>query len=292
MKDHRIPSVKKLRLISQEAKSHRTEWQYIIHRKLSIYLTWLLLHTGLTANQVTIISICSGFLGALSLLFAPGPWSLSGYLLFYGYFLLDKVDGEIARFKKEESLRGIFLDYMGHMIVPPLLPLSVGGYLAERFAISEFWLLGALAALSCMFVRGGRDIALSLIFRKHSQLESEVDRLLANETISQSPPDTDRHVFWFYITTIFDFLDFLSCFWVTVFLLLCLQVVYLLYNPFGIFLLSGFSFLCLYQIIRSAGMFLSSFWNAEKKISFFLRGIINNVPLKTKHGETLKTKKE
>lgn len=164
-----IPHIAELRAIAQETKFDRNEWHYRIHRKLSIYLTWCFLHIGFNANQVTLLSFISGLLAPFLIMFAPGYWGLTGYLFFYGYFILDKVDGEVARFRQEESLRGICLDYIGHAIIPALLPLSVGGFLAGTWAIDLFWLLGALAALSVMFVRTARDLPLGIIARKYAK---------------------------------------------------------------------------------------------------------------------------
>ena len=52
MSGHRVPGISTLRTLTQSAKSHRTEWHYRIHRRISVYVTWLLLHTPLTANHV------------------------------------------------------------------------------------------------------------------------------------------------------------------------------------------------------------------------------------------------
>jgi hypothetical protein len=161
-----VPPIGELRKIAQGAKSHRAEWQYRIHRKLSVYLTWALLHTPLTANQTSLLAFASGLIGAAMVLYGDSRWAWFGLVCFYGYFLLDKVDGEIARYRQQQSLRGVCLDYVGHLAIPPLVPLSVGGFLAGQTESGLFWLAGAAAALAVMFARAVRDIPSGILLRK------------------------------------------------------------------------------------------------------------------------------
>ena len=66
-------------------------------RKLSIRFTWLLLHTRLSANQVTVLAIAVGVAGAMLLAWSDFWPLLVGVLLLQLSFVLDFSDGEIAR---------------------------------------------------------------------------------------------------------------------------------------------------------------------------------------------------
>ena len=59
-----VPSLAELRPIAQGAKtSGDRRWTYRAFRRVSIYVTWLLLHTGVTPNQVTVASLITAAAG-------------------------------------------------------------------------------------------------------------------------------------------------------------------------------------------------------------------------------------
>src|SRR5439155_20681758 len=69
-----------------------------------------------------------------------------GWACLYAAFLLDKVDGEMARYRRHESVLGILLDRFHHRLVEPLLFLAVG--IRAWHATGSGWpLLAALAAM-------------------------------------------------------------------------------------------------------------------------------------------------
>ena len=105
--------IAQLRDILQREKLEGRErpWGYrLFQRGPSIYITWLLLRTPITPNAVTLLSILSGVGGAYLLLYPNWKVKLAALFLFYLNLLLDRVDGEIARYKKQFSLKGIYLD--------------------------------------------------------------------------------------------------------------------------------------------------------------------------------------
>ncbi|MCR4368626.1 MAG: CDP-alcohol phosphatidyltransferase family protein [archaeon] len=82
-------------------------------RKISIRLTWMLLHTPITANQASLLGFTVGILGAF--LVSSGNYYLTLLAVFMLYLSewLDSSDGEIARYRKTagpkgEMLEGIF----------------------------------------------------------------------------------------------------------------------------------------------------------------------------------------
>jgi phosphatidylglycerophosphate synthase len=81
------------------------------------------------------------------LMAAPGlATNAAGAALLYLGFLLDKVDGELARCRHETSLRGILLDRFHHRLVEPALFAAAAAH-ATRHEASP----GALvAAAACM----------------------------------------------------------------------------------------------------------------------------------------------
>lgn len=85
-----------------------------ILRDAALPFTWVLLHTPITANQVTALSIL--FIIGSALLFSIGTVGtfFAGAVLLQAWYLMDHIDGQIARYRKQESVTGIFLDYISH----------------------------------------------------------------------------------------------------------------------------------------------------------------------------------
>ena len=142
-----MESIKELRKkIAKSEVDWHTPRHDVIVRRISIYLTWLLLHTPLSANQVTVLQIIVGVIGSLLLIPPHYGWNLLGiFLLQFGY-VLDCCDGEVARYRNQSSVGGVFLDLIGHEIVIPFMyvGLAFGEFLRSgRF---ELLLLGFFAA--------------------------------------------------------------------------------------------------------------------------------------------------
>ena len=107
-----------LREICQAGKLNEPAW-YVVHRRLSIYVTWALLHTPVTPNHVTAAMMVLAVVGAALLAFQSLTVNLAGFALLYVSFILDKVDGEIARYRGVESPRAILLDRFHHLAIEP-----------------------------------------------------------------------------------------------------------------------------------------------------------------------------
>ena len=107
-----------LRVICQAGKLSEPGW-YVVHRRVSIYVTWALLHTPLRPTHVTLAMMVVAAAGA-GLLAVPGlGWNLAGFALLYLSFLLDKVDGEMARYLGVCSPRAVLLDRFHHLVIEP-----------------------------------------------------------------------------------------------------------------------------------------------------------------------------
>jgi len=115
-----LESPSKLRAICQAGKESDPGW-YFVHRRLSIYLTWLLLHTSVMPNQVTLLMMFMCAAGAALMVPHSAVLNVLGFGVLYVAFLLDKVDGEIARYRRVSSTRGLLLDRLHHLAVEPLV---------------------------------------------------------------------------------------------------------------------------------------------------------------------------
>lgn len=117
---------------------------YRMHRRLSIHVTRAAVRTGATADDASYAMIAAGLAGSFLIAFTSPVLNVLGFALLYAGFLLDKVDGELARVLHVESARGVFLDRLYHRLVEPLVFVAV--------AVHEFQLTGVPGALIAGFV--------------------------------------------------------------------------------------------------------------------------------------------
>ena len=137
------PTIKNLKKVIGRPNEIDPYAKYFI-RPISIWVTWIFVRTPLTANHVTIIQEIFGVIGAV--LFACGRFVLGSVFLQIG-FIMDNSDGEVARWKNQQSERGKFLDLIEHMIVIPFyfFGLGLGLYLQHGYLVTL--IMGFLAGL-------------------------------------------------------------------------------------------------------------------------------------------------
>lgn len=137
------PTLKNLKKIVQKEIEPEPYAKYVV-RPISILFTWVFVRTPISANQVTILQEILGVIGAI--LFGFGRFVLGALFLQLGY-ILDCSDGEVARWKNQQSESGKFLDLIGHMIVIPFYYFGLGlGIFLETGQI-VILIAGFLAAL-------------------------------------------------------------------------------------------------------------------------------------------------
>lgn len=117
--------IEALREICQAGKLSEPGW-YTIHRRLSIRITWALLHTPVAPTHVTLAMMAAGAAGALMLAAPSLAVNLGGFALLYLSFLLDKVDGEIARYRGVAAPRAVVLDRFHHLAIEPAMLVAAG----------------------------------------------------------------------------------------------------------------------------------------------------------------------
>ena len=130
-----VPDLGTLRSIVQGEKVRRDRrpW-YVLSRRVSLGLTWALLHTPVTANQVTFVSLLLTIAAGVLLGAPSAKLALAGALALVLHYFLDKVDGEIARFRGVFSLKGLYMDELSHTFAYGGTFAGVGLHLAWRAA--------------------------------------------------------------------------------------------------------------------------------------------------------------
>ena len=159
-----LPSVAQMRSVTQPAtvtgRPSAEHWTGTLYmRRISPYVTRVLLGTGITPNGVTVLMIVSGAAAAAALLVAGLPGAVLAALLAQLQMLLDCSDGELARWSGQYSVAGVFLDKLGHYTAEGLLPLALGVRADGGIGSIGGWTtLGALLALAVLFNKSLNDM--------------------------------------------------------------------------------------------------------------------------------------
>jgi phosphatidylglycerophosphate synthase len=117
-----------------------------IDRSISLRISrWLVRHTRLRPNHITVIGTTVG-LGAAALLGTGGYWAgVAGTLLFLCATIIDGCDGEVARFTFQESAFGQKFDVITDNIVHVAIFAGLGvGLYRNNPSGHYFWLLAIL----------------------------------------------------------------------------------------------------------------------------------------------------
>jgi phosphatidylglycerophosphate synthase len=161
------PTIAQIREISQPTsvtgRSNAEHWVADLYlRKISPYLTRILLKTPLTANGVTYLMILTGISISAALLI-PGYKGILLALFFSQLQMLwDCCDGEIARWRNTQSPKGVFLDRVGHYLTESLIPIAFAlrlvGWPEEAVSDWKLLFLASLLSIGILLNKGFNDI--------------------------------------------------------------------------------------------------------------------------------------
>ncbi|OEU99500.1 transferase [Streptomyces qinglanensis] len=131
-------------------------------RELSLRIDRHLVNTRVTPNQLTYVMTLAGVL-ALPALLVPGvAGAVLGVVMVQLYLLLDCVDGEVARWKQQFSLGGVYLDRVGAYLCDAAVLVGFGLRAADLWGggrIDWLWaFLGTLAALGAILIKAESDL--------------------------------------------------------------------------------------------------------------------------------------
>ena len=155
-----MPSIAELRAETQPdwllARPGAEHWAGRLYmRRLSPYLTRIVLATPLPANGVTALMIPAGLLAAVCAHASTGsgPRSLA-VLLVQLQLLLDCSDGEVARWRQTFSPAGVYLDQLAHYSTEAAIPAALGVRADGGWdSIGGWTALGLLTSVLILFLK-------------------------------------------------------------------------------------------------------------------------------------------
>jgi phosphatidylglycerophosphate synthase len=124
---------------------------YYFSVRTAIYLTYVFVNLGLSANFVTGVFFLVGLASAMCIL-SGGPLQLLvAYVLWRLHALLDIADGEVARFTQRFSKNGAYWDYLTHSFVFPIFFASMGIAQFKRYDDVRFLYVAIAGAIAIGF---------------------------------------------------------------------------------------------------------------------------------------------
>ena len=148
-------TIEELRTVTQpesvRGRANSEHWVADLYlRKISPYLTRILLRLNFSPNAVTWLMILTGLSAALSLLIPGLLGVVLALVLGQLQMLWDCCDGEIARWRKQFSPAGIFLDKLGHYLtegaIAFFLGLRISNWPSQEISFTKYPMVGALFA--------------------------------------------------------------------------------------------------------------------------------------------------
>ena len=134
-------------------------WVKLWVRKVSFIFTWFFINIGLSANNVTVLSIFVTLAGCVCYTIPSISFQIAAVVLINFWLVLDCVDGNIARCMKQKKLYGSFIDGMGGYFTVGFVYLAIsisafrtGGMLFDK---GNDWILiaGAVSSISDILAR-------------------------------------------------------------------------------------------------------------------------------------------
>lgn len=160
-------SLAELNQICQKA-DYKTKGNWMarhITRDMALPVTWLLLHTPATANHVTALSMGVILLAGCAFWTGSPAAVFLGAVLFQFWYLLDHVDGQIARYRKASSVTGVFFDYVTHHVVNLTVLMSLGAGSFRRTGEEGYLIAGFAGAVGVALFHALHDCEYKAFFQ-------------------------------------------------------------------------------------------------------------------------------
>jgi phosphatidylglycerophosphate synthase len=156
------PSIAELRAVCQPRSTiERPSGEHwagrLYMRRLSIYPTKLFIRLGISPDAVTWLMVVVGVLGGLAVLIPGLTGGVLTVILIQLYLMLDCCDGEVARWRGVSSIKGVYLDRVGHYLSEAAL-LAALGFRAADLEPNGWAVVGLLAALGGVLIKAETDL--------------------------------------------------------------------------------------------------------------------------------------
>lgn len=126
-------------------------------RKISLRFTRQLVRTPVTPDQLTWTMVVCGIASGAALLIPGLTGPVLAAVLMQLFLLFDCVDGEVARWKGQNSATGIYVDRLGAYLADAALMVGAGFH-AARSGFGGWVSLGLATALGVVLLKASTDL--------------------------------------------------------------------------------------------------------------------------------------
>ncbi|MET7895028.1 CDP-alcohol phosphatidyltransferase family protein [Streptomyces mirabilis] len=142
-------------------------------RSLSLRVTRLMLGTRVSPNQITTVMVFAGVLSGVALVVPGLGGAVLSVLLMQLYLLLDCVDGEVARWRRQFSPLGVYLDRLGAYLADAAVMVGMGVRAAE-LGLNLYLVAGLAAAIGVLLLKSSSDLV--HVARSDSGMQKATDQ--------------------------------------------------------------------------------------------------------------------
>jgi hypothetical protein len=164
----RWPTVAELRARVQKAR-HAEIGNWLarrVARPTAVYGCWLAVRLGLSAHQVTLVALCASVGSSIAIGSGNRLGFVGGVALAFLGFWLDRVDGQVARWRNTVSLDGVYFDYLMHHAANLALGFALGYGLAVRSGDLRWTIAGFAIALGWALLSLHNDCRYKAFFQR------------------------------------------------------------------------------------------------------------------------------
>jgi len=151
-----IPTLARLRdLVKNDvARAGKIPWisKSVIIPHVAVYFTKVFLHLGWCGDHVTLLMTACAFLGPLCFFIGGTNAYVSGACLMLLSWILDHSDGQVRRYRGEDSIFSIYLDRFTHRVSYPLQHMAMGVALYHTSGVAGDLLFGSAVAYAYQLV--------------------------------------------------------------------------------------------------------------------------------------------
>ncbi|MET9031579.1 CDP-alcohol phosphatidyltransferase family protein [Streptomyces mirabilis] len=142
-------------------------------RSLSLRVTRLMLGTRVSPNQITTVMVFAGVLSGVALIVPGLGGAVLSVLFMQLYLLLDCVDGEVARWRRQFSPLGVYLDRLGAYLADAAVMVGMGIRAAE-LGLNLYLVAGLAAAIGVLLLKSSSDLV--HVARSDSGMQKATDQ--------------------------------------------------------------------------------------------------------------------
>ncbi|MHB8897220.1 MAG: hypothetical protein ACYC6Y_00585 [Thermoguttaceae bacterium] len=143
-------------------------------RPAALRITWVVAPWGVSADCATLAAWACGVAGSLAFAVGGAAGWIAGAALLQAWYLLDHVDGQLARYHGTACLDGVQLDYLMHHTINLLVPLGIGWGLFADSATPAWMLLGVAWAVALLLLSLQHDTRYKAFVQRLKRLRGKL----------------------------------------------------------------------------------------------------------------------